>query len=53
MVKYRDSSFVIIDRIMQSPTKAIMGFQYGHFEEITGLTWFGSNRSRQVELVTD
>jgi len=36
-IKYSDSSFVIVDRTVMSPAQAIMGYQYGHFEEVTGL----------------
>lgn len=53
MIKYQDSSFTVIDRTAKSPSQAIMGYSYGHFEEISGLTWlnttnrkkFGSNFS--------
>lgn len=37
MLKYSDSSFVVIDRSIMTPEQAIMGYQYGHFEAVTGL----------------
>jgi hypothetical protein len=36
-IKYQDSSFVVIDRSIMSPEQAIMGYQYGHFEAVTGM----------------
>ena len=46
---YADSSFAVIDRqVVSSLSDAILGYQYGHFEGITGLQWMGSNQSNQV-----
>lgn len=46
MVVYEDSSFAVVDRKVGSHSDAIMGFQYGHFESITGLQWMNFNASR-------
>ena len=43
MVCYEDSSFVVVDRkVVTSPSDAILGFQFGHFESITGLQWMNA-----------
>ena len=52
-IKYRDSSFVIIDRTVGVPSEAIMGYQHGHFEAITGLQWMGQNSSNKAPLLSD
>ena len=52
-IKYRDSSFVIVDGTVGSPAEAIMGYQYGHFEAITGLQWIGPGMQSKSSLVSD
>lgn len=43
MVTYQDSSFAVVDRkVVTSPSDAILGYQYGHFETITGLQWMSA-----------
>ena len=38
MVSYQDSSFAVVDRqVVSSLSDAILGYQFGHFETITGL----------------
>ena len=38
MITYQDSSFAVIDRqVVTSLSDSILGYQYGHFESITGL----------------
>ena len=39
MVKYTDSSFVMIDRSVGTPSQALMGHSFGHFQRVTGLQW--------------
>lgn len=47
MVSYKDSSFAVIDRtVVTSMSDAILGFQYGHFEAITGLQWLGAGHNK-------
>ncbi len=49
MLRYEDSSFAVVDRqVVQSMTEAILGYQYGHFESITGLQWLGQNSAKGV-----
>ena len=49
MVTYEDSSFAVVDRtVVTSMSEAILGYQYGHFESITGLQWIGSNNSKMM-----
>ncbi|CDW81046.1 UNKNOWN [Stylonychia lemnae] len=38
-IKYQDQSFVIIDRTVPNPNQSILGYQYGHFQKVTGLQW--------------
>lgn len=48
-ITYSDSSFAVIDRqVVSSLSDAILGYQYGHFEGITGLQWMGANQSNPV-----
>jgi hypothetical protein len=37
MIKYSDSSFVMIDRSVNSPSQAIMGHSFGHFQRVSGM----------------
>jgi hypothetical protein len=37
MIKYMDSSFVMIDRSVATPSQAIMGHSFGHFQRVTGI----------------
>ena len=47
MVSYSDSSFAVIDRqVTSSLSDAILGYQYGHFESITGLQWLGASNAK-------
>ena len=38
-VRYSDASFAVINRQTNNPVEAIVGYQYGHFEQINGLEW--------------
>ena len=49
MVKYTDSSFVVIDRTVLTPEQAILGYQYGHFESVTGLRWMQASRNNDQQ----
>jgi len=53
MLKYSDSSFVVIDRSILTPEQAIMGYQYGHFEAITGLQWMPIQNRARGPLTSD
>jgi len=47
MLSYVDSSFAVIDRqVVTSLSDAILGYQYGHFEAITGLQWMGGSNNK-------
>ena len=39
MIKYSDSSFVMLDRSVGSPSQAIMGHSFGHFQRVSGMQW--------------
>jgi len=55
-VKYRDSSFVVIDRTIQDARQAILGYQFGHFERVSGLQWVSQskrNRRQKTSLALD
>lgn len=43
-IKYEDSSFVVIDRTIQDARQAILGYQFGHFEKVSGLQWVISSK---------
>jgi len=55
MITYQDSSFAVIDRqVVTSLSDSILGYQYGHFESITGLQWLGMNQTKMGgPLVSD
>ena len=47
MITYGDSSFAVVDRkVVTSPSDAILGYQYGHFESITGLQWMSTQSAK-------
>lgn len=37
LVKYADMSFAVVDRTFKDPAQAVIGYSYGHFEEVTNL----------------
>lgn len=51
MIKYQDNSFAVIDRTVLNPSQAIMGYSYGHFEKINGISWMGTNKNKRDLLL--
>jgi hypothetical protein len=45
-IQYADASFLVTDRSAQSKKEAIIGWHYGHFEQINDIAWIGSHPSR-------
>lgn len=50
MIKYSDSSFVMIDRSVGSPSQAIMGHSFGHFQRVTGMQWITKSSVNRKNL---
>ena len=53
MIQYRDASFVVVNRMSKNPVEAIIGHQYGHFEQINGLEWLGFDPAKESLSMPD
>jgi hypothetical protein len=51
MIRYQDSSFAMIDRTVQTPQQAIMGYQFGHFQRVSGIQWMNKPNKRSRHIV--
>ncbi len=53
LISYLDSSFVVLDRAVQAASSSILGYSFGHFQEVTALSWIKKVGKKKPSYFTE